>query len=49
MLSLRPDLVHIDAASEDLQFEVREASAEIGAANLEHFVSSILQQVRRAV
>ena len=49
MLALRPDLVHIDAASEDLRFELREANAETGAANLEHFVSSIVQQVRRAV
>jgi creatinine amidohydrolase/Fe(II)-dependent formamide hydrolase-like protein len=49
MLSLRPDLVHIDAARDELQGELRDANADIGAANLERFISSILQQVREAV
>jgi creatinine amidohydrolase len=49
MLWLRPDLVHVGAASEELEGELREASAEIGAANLERFIASILQQVREAV
>lgn len=49
MLSLRPDLVHVDAASEELQRELRDANADVGAANLERFVSSILQQVRDAL
>jgi creatinine amidohydrolase len=48
MLSLRPDLVDMHAASEGLEDELHAATAESGAANLERFVSSVVQRVRDA-
>lgn len=48
MLSLRPDLVDMHAASGELEDELRGVTAESGAANLERFVSSVVQRVRDA-
>lgn len=48
MLSLRPDLVDADAAGDDLKDEVRTATPESGAENLERFVHAIVQCVRQA-
>ena len=48
MLLVRPDLVDVDAAHEDIKDEVRAASLERGRENLERFVSSIVQAVRDA-
>jgi hypothetical protein len=48
MLSLRPDLVDLDAVDDALKGEVRGATAQMGRENLERFVSSIVQAVRNA-
>ncbi len=48
MLSLRPDLVDVKSADDDLKNEVLGATAQAGRENLERFVSSIVQAVRDA-
>ena len=46
MLSLRPDLVNVDAAGDDIKDEVLAATPQAGQNNLERFVSSIVRAVR---
>lgn len=46
MLAIRPDLVDLASVDADLRDEVDAASAADGAARLERFVSSIVQQVQ---
>jgi creatinine amidohydrolase len=48
MLALRPELVDLQAASSDVAAELREATAERGAAHVERFVSAIVSGVRAA-
>jgi creatinine amidohydrolase len=48
MLSLRPDLVDVKSAHDDLKDEVLGATVQAGRENLERFVSSIVQAVRDA-
>jgi creatinine amidohydrolase len=47
MLALRPDLVSLDHAGNELADELRDASAERGADHVERFVTSIVEAVRR--
>jgi creatinine amidohydrolase len=46
MLSLRPELVDAESAEIDLIDEVRASNAEIGAENLERFISAIVQSAQ---
>lgn len=48
MLSLRPDLVDVKSAHDDIKDEVLTATAQEGQNNLERFVSSIVRAVRGA-
>jgi creatinine amidohydrolase len=48
MLSLRPDLVDVKSAHDDMKDEVLAATPQAGEKNLERFVSSIVQAVRNA-
>jgi creatinine amidohydrolase/Fe(II)-dependent formamide hydrolase-like protein len=48
MLALRPDLVSLDHAGNELADELREAGAERGAEHVERFVTSIVDAVPRA-
>ena len=48
MLSLRPDLVDVKSANEDMNDEVLTATPQAGQENLERFVSSIVHAVRNA-
>jgi creatinine amidohydrolase len=46
MLSLRPDLVDVKSADDDMEDQVFAATPDAGRENLERFVSSIAQAVR---
>jgi len=46
MLSLRPELVDVKSAHDDMKAEVLTATAQAGQNNLERFVSSIVRAVR---
>lgn len=46
MLSLRPDLVDVRSADDQLKDEVLGATAQMGREHLERFASSIVQAVR---
>jgi creatinine amidohydrolase/Fe(II)-dependent formamide hydrolase-like protein len=46
MLVVRPDLVDIESAGASVGDEVRAATPEVGAENLERFVSAIVRLVR---
>ena len=48
MLSLRPDLVDLKSAHDDIKDEVLIATAQAGQENLERYVCSIVQAVRDA-
>jgi creatinine amidohydrolase len=48
MLALRPELVELNAADPTLADELQAASPAIGVANLERFVSSIVEAIRAA-
>ena len=48
MLSLRPDLVDVKSAHDDIKDEVLSATAQAGQENLERYVCSIVQAVRDA-
>jgi creatinine amidohydrolase/Fe(II)-dependent formamide hydrolase-like protein len=48
MLSLRPDLVDVKSAHDDMRDEVLTATPQAGHNNLERFVSSIVRAVRDA-
>lgn len=48
MLALRPDLVDVSAAGDDIKDEVLPATQQAGQDNLERFVSSIVRAVRDA-
>jgi creatinine amidohydrolase/Fe(II)-dependent formamide hydrolase-like protein len=48
MLSLRPDLVDVKSAHDDMRDEVLTATPQAGQNNLERFVSSIVRAVRDA-
>jgi creatinine amidohydrolase len=48
MLALRPDLVELQNASDELSSELRTASAERGTHHIERFVASIVAGVREA-
>lgn len=48
MLAVRPDLVDVESAGADLRDEVRAATPEAGAENLERFVSAIVRLVQDA-
>jgi len=46
MLSLRPDLVDVKSAHDDIKDEVLTATAQEGENNLKRFASSIVRAVR---
>ena len=46
MLALRPELVDVRAAADDLADELQAASADRGAEHLEQFVAAIVESVR---
>ncbi len=48
MLSLRPDLVDVNSAHEDMKAELLTATPQAGQNNLERFVSSIVRAVPEA-
>jgi creatinine amidohydrolase len=48
MLSIRPDLVEVEAADPDLLDEVRTASRDEGTRNLERFISAVVDVVADA-
>jgi hypothetical protein len=48
MLSLRPELVDVKSADDELKDEVLAATPQAGRENLERFVSSIVRAVRDA-
>ena len=47
MLALRPELVDLPAATDDLRAELQDADAHTGAANFERYVSSIVGQIKQ--